>query len=59
MCKKIGNGFKWEFGYFGFQIYLSENSLITMGETLNFKSLPEVLQRLDFKNFFCLVFLIK
>ena len=49
MCKKIGNGFKWEFGYFGFQIYLSENSLITMGETLNFKSLPEVLQRLDFR----------
>jgi len=36
MCDKIGNGFKWELEYFGFQIYLSENSLLTMGKTLNF-----------------------
>jgi len=33
MCEKIGNGFKWEVEYFGFQIYLSENRLLTMGKT--------------------------
>jgi len=58
MREKIENGFKWEFEYFGFQIYLCENSLLTMGTTLNFNSLPKVFQRLDFKNFFCLAFLI-
>jgi len=58
MCEKIGNGFRWELEYFGFQIYLSENRLLTMGETLNFNLLLKVFQRLYFKTFSCLVFLI-
>ena len=58
MCEKLGNGFGWELEYFGFQIYLCENRLLTIGKTLNFNSLLKVFQRLDFKNFFCLVFFI-
>jgi len=52
MCEKIGNGFEWEFENFGFQIYHCENSLLTMGKTLNFNLLLKVFQRLCFKNFF-------
>jgi len=40
MCEKIGNGFKWELEYFGFKIYLCENSLLTMSKTLNVNSPP-------------------
>jgi len=58
MCEKIGNGYKWELQYFRFQIYLCENSLLTMSKTLNFNSLLKFFQRLDFKNFICLVSLI-
>jgi len=58
MCEKIGNGFKWEFEYFGFQINLCENSLLTIGKTLNFNSLLKVFQRFDFKNFLYFVFFI-
>jgi len=49
MCEKIENRFKWEFRYFGFQIYLSENRLLTMGNTLNVNSLLKVFQRLYLK----------
>jgi len=58
MCEKIGDGLVWKPQYLGFQIYLCENSLLTMRKILNFNSLLKVFQRLDFKNFFCLVSLI-
>ena len=58
MCEKVINGFKWELQFFCLKIYLDVISFfnyITL-KFFNFNAMPKVFQRVDFKNFFCLVF---
>jgi len=52
MHEKTENGLWWELQHFGFLIYISVNSLLTIGKNFEFQFLANIFSALGFQKFF-------